>query len=181
MVKNQRSYLTRDELKSFLDYDGETGVFTWKSREPKNERTVKIWNTRFAGKLAGHLSRGYIHIRLLGLLYPAHRLAWLYVYGEHPAGIIDHISHVSTDNRIGNLRDVDAEENAHNRNMHRNCQTGVQGVRFNERYGQWTAGIWSKGRNYYLGRFRAFDDAVEARKAAELKFGYHPNHGVNPT
>jgi hypothetical protein len=28
-----------------------------------------------------------------------------------------------------------------------------------------------------LGNFDSFSDAVEARKAAEVEYGYHPNHG----
>lgn len=28
-----------------------------------------------------------------------------------------------------------------------------------------------------LGSFRSFDDAVAARRAAEVEMGFHPNHG----
>jgi hypothetical protein len=33
------------------------------------------------------------------------------------------------------------------------------------------------GKYLHLGYFDRFDDAVSARKSAEKKLGYHPNHG----
>ena len=32
-------------------------------------------------------------------------------------------------------------------------------------------------KDIYLGRFDKFEDAVAARKKAERKHGFHPNHG----
>jgi len=33
------------------------------------------------------------------------------------------------------------------------------------------------GKTIHLGRFDKFEDAVAARKAADIKYGFHPNHG----
>jgi len=49
---------------------------------------------------------GYIIIKINRKDYQAHRLAWLYEYGNFPKQTIDHINRIKTDNRICNLRDV---------------------------------------------------------------------------
>jgi hypothetical protein len=67
--------LTQERLKEVLNYDPETGIFT---------RAVKRHKYP-AGEKAGTVEfNGYIVIRISGKTYKAHRLAWLYVYGEWP-------------------------------------------------------------------------------------------------
>ncbi|EFE1615700.1 hypothetical protein CKI87_000297 [Escherichia coli] len=58
-----------------LDYNKETGIFTWKK---------KLSARGAVGKVAGTISYGYNAINIDGVRYFAHRLAWLYVYGEWP-------------------------------------------------------------------------------------------------
>ena len=36
------------------------------------------------------------------------------------------------------------------------------------------------GRMIYIGTFEQKDDAIKARKKAEQKYGFHPNHGKSP-
>jgi len=43
--------------------------------------------------------------------------------------------------------------------------------------GRWRASISVANRQRYLGTFDYLAEAVEARKAAEVKYGFHPNHG----
>ena len=64
--------LTQARLKELLDYQPDTGKFTW-----------KINRTGFAkaGSYAGaNKTGGYRQIRVDGTMYAAHRLAWLYVH-----------------------------------------------------------------------------------------------------
>ena len=42
---------------------------------------------------------------------------------------------------------------------------------------KWRAQIRVDGKRKHLGYFDTFDDAVAARKAAEIEHNYHPNHG----
>lgn len=58
---------------------------------------------------------GYQKISIDRKTYFAHRVAWLWVYGEWPNGQIDHINRNKSDNRIENLRVVSQSENAQNK------------------------------------------------------------------
>jgi len=68
-----------------------------------------------SGKAAISKSDGYIIIMVSGLSFVAHRVAWFINYGTWPTGVIDHINHDRSDNRIINLRDVSPTENARNK------------------------------------------------------------------
>ena len=88
---------------SVVDYNPSSGDFHWRWRQGR-ERTTLTWNSRFAFKKCSSInSDGYLMIMINGKAYPAHRLAWLIVYGTMPDGFIDHINRVRTDNRISNL------------------------------------------------------------------------------
>lgn len=172
----------REVLACLLDYDPETGRFIWRERTWESESQYpwanKIWNKRFAGKEAGRISEGYRHITVMGVSFPAHRLAWVFVHGAPPHGDIDHVNHNPLDNRIGNLRVVDDAENAKNKKLNKTNTSGVTGVHWDKSRGKWAAAINANGKKCLIGRFETFDDAVVARAAAAAKFGYHANHGV---
>jgi hypothetical protein len=102
--------LTQEYLHTILDYDSETGDFTWKWRED----TSDTFNGRFAYQQAGTVrwcnAIPHIVIGINRRLYYAHRLAWIYMHREEPL-YIDHINRNSVDNRIVNLRSVTQSEN----------------------------------------------------------------------
>ena len=82
-----QKHLTQDRLKELLHYDPDTGVFTWIQKPAPRGRAI-------IGSVAGGLKQhGYITIGINQREYYAHRLAWLYVYGEWPEDQIDHINH----------------------------------------------------------------------------------------
>jgi hypothetical protein len=117
--------LTQDRLKQLLQYDPETGIFT---------RIANTRRTDLLGKKAGrtHKKRGYCEINVDGRLYYAHRLAFLCMTGEMPAGEVDHINHVKNDNRWANLRSATVSENQQNRIQHQsNNKLKVMGVSTN--------------------------------------------------
>lgn len=160
---------TQEELKSLLNYDDKTGVFTWR----KSNGPVK------SGSTAGYVNeKGYILIGIKGKSYRAHRLAWLYFYGEMPSDDIDHINHDKLDNKISNLRVVSNQENHRNVKMSVANKSGYNGVSFCNNRNKWIARI-SDGTKYLnLGYFVNKMDAVAARKSKEKELGYHPNHGL---
>lgn len=141
--------LTAKALKLRLSYDPETGQFVRLSTLNARHRVGVAPGTAH--------SAGYRVIGLDGKNYKAHRLAWLYVYGEWPAGELDHINGIKTDNRISNLRIATRSENTSNRFRARaDNRLGILGVsRVGNRY-------IARFRDRYLGIFRSPEEAQQA-------------------
>lgn len=143
-----------ETLRSILDYNPETGAFTWKVRP--SART-------FAGDVAGCLDKeGYRILKYRRKIYFQHRLAWLYVHGEWPKHSIDHINGAKSDNRIANLRDVTGSQNMQNqlRPMATN-RSGFLGVRVGKRGNRFGALININGKQKRLGWFDTPEQAHE--------------------
>lgn len=162
---NAKDYpLSASVVRSLLDYDPLTGVFTWKSRPPE-----KGFHLALVGKEAGRISTtGYRTIFVRGFNWQAHRLAWLYMTGAMPLKNqdIDHRNLVRSDNRWDNLRIASAEQNAHNRRMTKRNTSGYKGVSFDSDRQLWAANIYSYGKTYFLGRFTSAKLAHDAYEAA---------------
>lgn len=154
-----RSDLTQAQLKEHLNYDSETGVFTW----------IKVNSTRMkVGDIAGTLRKGYTDIMLFGVSHRSHRLAWLYVYGEHPTKLIDHINGITTDNRISNLREVSNAENMQNmRKLKTRFRSGLVGAYKCQYSDKWFSKIVHNGVTTHLGKFDSPQDAHEAYISAK--------------
>jgi hypothetical protein len=173
---------TQHRLRELFEFDVEAGQLTWRSRPAEDFVTAaagKIWNTRYAGTVAGYIARdGYRRIRIDGEKCLAHRMIWIYANGDIPAGMqIDHINGVRDDNRIANLRTVTHAENQRNSSMRSNNTSGVMGVSWNKLISKWQARIHIDGRRKHLGQFDTLEAAVAARAEAARKFGFHPGHG----
>ena len=88
--------LTQAQLHELLNYNPDTGVFTWKKRTS---------NRAPIGSVAGTLSNGYWGITIAGMRTYAHRLAFLYMEGDYPlAQVVDHIDGDKLNNKWTNLR-----------------------------------------------------------------------------
>ena len=163
-MADYRKDVTQDQLKALLDYDPDTGAFTWRYRPDRPKR----WNTRYAGTRAGQISNGYTYIQVNGK--PAHygaRLAWLYMTGEWPPVQIDHVNGNRSDDRFANLRLATNSQNNTNRVAQRNNSTGVRGVDYPAAAALWRARLMVGGVYYDAGYFRSLDEAVAARKELE--------------
>ncbi len=157
-----RAELTAEKLRELLHYDPETGVFT---------RKVTTSSVAMKGEVAGNLaSTGYLQLMVARTMYNAHRLAWLYVYGEWPKGQIDHIDRDRVNNRISNLRDATPKQNQQNRSKDHNNTSGHVGVRRHKNRPNWYVQIRHNYELIHLGTFEKLEDAVAARKAGELKY-----------
>ena len=174
---------TAEQLRQLLRYDPETGKLFWFRRPAsmfKAHSHEVTWNKRFADKEAftSLTAEGYLQGTILGWRYNAHRVIWAMVHNEWPKSHLDHINGCRSDNRMVNLRMVSDQANARNQKRYSSNTSGVTGVQWHKAAAKWTANIRSDhGRNLYLGLFDDFNDAVSARKAAEVRLGYHPNHG----
>jgi hypothetical protein len=135
---------------------------------------ANMWNGKMAGERADKLrSDGRYRVVLIqAQQYLAHRVIWKMVYGGDP-DLIDHINGDGQDNRIENLRSVDAFANHRNRKRTASSTTRRIGVTFRKRNNKWQA----KAAGIFLGLFDTFEDAVAAREEAERQLGFHPNHG----
>lgn len=163
--------LTQARLKELFHYNPETVIFT---------RLIKTSNNAKVGEMTSlKRSHGYIVFSVDNVLYRAHRLVWLYVYGELPKEQIDHINHIRDDNRISNLRLATNRENSLNKPLTNRNKSKVFGVTWHKAANKWQVHITvdDKSNNIYLGIFSDKFEAICARKSAELKYGYHPNHG----
>lgn len=151
-------------LRVALAYEPATGVFTW--RVPSASR-LKV------GDVAGCRMNGYLRIKHLGTRYLAHRLAWVYMTGELPRGVIDHRNGNPFDNSFANLRDVTPSENRQNQRKARSdSSTGLQGVvRRGERF---AAVVRIDGKRKRFGAFGTPQEAhaayVTAKRAAHPAF-----------
>lgn len=155
-------------LQAALDYNPETGVFTWKGGR-LNTAGRRI--TRFVGAVAGFRRKdGYIEIGC-GTLghFLAHRLAWIYMHGAPPKSLIDHKNQNRSDNRIENLRAADRSENARNSRCSSNNTSGHKGVSWIGRRNKWRVQLVLNKRMAFSGNFDRLEDAVEAIKAAREK------------
>ncbi|WP_082456457.1 HNH endonuclease signature motif containing protein [Novosphingobium sp. Leaf2] len=166
-------------LRQRLSYNPVTGDMVWREAYPsdfKQDWVCRDWNRRWAGGKAGSDNgRGYLVLGIAGFNLRVHRVAWAMYTGSWPEHSIDHINGNKNDNRISNLRDVPHEMNTRNSPISRRNTTGRVGVQ--QLRDAWRVEIGSGTNKIYLGKFTTFADAVTARRTAEEKLGYHPNHG----
>ncbi len=152
--------LTAERLRELLDYNPETGVFTWRA----------TGTGRRPNGTAGSVNSkdGYVYMRIDGATHLGHRLAWFYQNGHWPRYFIDHIDGDRANNRICNLRDVSKAGNNQNiRSPRINNQSGFLGVI--KKRGKWDAQITICKRPTYIGTFDTAELAHEAYKAAKRK------------
>lgn len=144
--------LTYERLRELLSYDPETGVFT----------RLKSGGGMAVGSVSGHKEhRGYTRINIDRKLYRAHRLAWLYMTGAMPDGVIDHIDGDAANDRFINLRCVSQATNTQNiKRAPKHNAVGLLGAQQNHKGFQ--ARITVHGVRHNLGTFTAPQDAHAA-------------------
>ncbi len=160
--------ITQSELKKVLDYDPVTGDFT---RMVANSNRIKV------GDIAGFVNKGgYKQLMINKKTYYAHRLAWLYIYGEFPQNHIDHINGNKKDNRIANLRECTNIENHQNMASRKNSTSKYLGVCWSNYHNKWFAQISFNYQKKYLGLFENEEEAFAAYLKAKKEL-----HTFNPT
>ena len=162
--------LTYDYANYLFKYDPETGNLY---------RRVK-GTEEFRSKPAGTKTKtGYIQIYVDGKLYLAHRIIMLLVNKSLSDDCqVDHIDHNRLNNKLNNLRVVSQSGNMRNSGRRSDNSTGVTGVVYHKPARKYMANIFIGGKRMYLGLFNTLEEATDARARANLKYGYHENHGI---
>lgn len=187
-LEQRRDSMTFEQISKLLRYDSGNGRLFWLPRTPDQfagtegrtaEHACANWNSKFSGKEAFTATNGHGYRRgtIFNRRYQAHRIVWLLHYGKWPAADIDHINGDRADNRLINLRSVSRAENAKNQRARITNTSGVLGVSWDKQTGKWRVSIQIEGQTRKIGRFPDIESAAAARKAADLRFGFHPNHG----
>lgn len=173
--------LTQEIVRDLLDYNPETGELSHRIR-PRNwfssDRSCNTWNARYAGEkaLSSLNTNGYLHGPLLGRMYRAHRIIFLWMTGDWPEEI-DHVNHNRTDNRWINISNKNHVENSKNQSLSKGNTSGHIGISWNEYRQKWRARAKVNYRDIFIGYFEDFKNAVAAREEFETRYEFHPNHG----
>jgi HNH endonuclease len=149
-----------DEIRQLISYNPETGVFTW--IRPKRKPFL-------VGTRADHTltTNGYLIVKVNGQLRSASRLAWWFVHGSIPEGmIIDHINNDKTDNRILNLRLVTPRQNL-SRGRYKIGRSGHNNVDYFRPGNLWR--VRFSRVNPICKYFKNKEDAVRASLEIDLK------------
>jgi hypothetical protein len=161
-------------LKSLFVYDPETGIFT---------HTAKKTSSRRAGKVAGSFSptigRWMLSVgarRNKCCLFQASRAAWVYMTGENPIAIVEHIDGDCLNNRWANLRLATQSQNCANKGVRSDSTLGVKGVVPHRRKDGSILGYEVRtvreGKNFYGGYFSDVEKAQEVYQSlVEREFG----------
>lgn len=140
--------ITQSELKERLHYAPETGVFTW--IKPASNR-VAVGSVASAWR-ATRKGEKRLSINVNGRRYEASRLVWLYVYGEFPDTLVDHVDTDPGNNKVDNLRKATNQENLFNQGPFRNNTSGFKGVSWDKDREKWLAKAILAGKQRFLGR-----------------------------
>lgn len=149
--------VSQDELKSFLHYSPQTGVFTYTKGFRKG--LVAGWTN----------NEGYLNIKYKQKIYKLHRLAYVYL-GQDLPNEIDHIDRDKTNNAWVNLRPCSKSENGYNCSIKKSNTSGFVGVSLHKLTGKWQANIREGGRRLYLGLYENVLDAARAYTDAQDKY-----------
>lgn len=146
--------LTLTRLRELLKYEPTTGLFRWR---------LGGRGTGGGGSVAGTTTGDYAVICVDGLHYRANRLAWFYMTGEWPSGVVDHIDTNPRNDRWLNLRDVTHQVNLQNmRDPGVRNKSGFLGVSWHQHTGRWRASISLNNKAKHLGLFSTAPEAASA-------------------
>jgi len=168
-------------LRECFEYNKETGEIFWKARPESHFVSISAcrrFNTLTAlTQVAKPTQAKYATVVVSKRQYKLHRLIYKLVTGDE-AEVIDHENGDRWDNRWGNLRSVTGKENNQNKAVGYHNTSGILGVRPSTYTPErWVAEIKSEGKQYRLGTFKDKFEAICRRKSAEVKYGFHVNHG----
>lgn len=154
---------TLDYLRTRIAVDLATGAVTWIDATEHHKR--------LNGALAGSIRRpskgrkGYVYIKVNTAALKRSHIVYLFGHGHWPKNQVDHINGDSTDDRLANLRDVTATQNAWNHKGRAKKSALPMGVRALPS-GRFQARIACNKQKFLFG---PFDTATEAQAVYQQK------------
>lgn len=130
---------------------------------------ISVEDYKMVAEYVWHIDKnGYVITKRNGRVIKLHRLICGIV--DTPEFEVDHLYHDLTDNRREKLKVVTRSENCMNRRIGKGNTSGSVGVYWSKPAQKWCAQISVDGVRKYLGSYKNYEDAVNARKNAEIEY-----------
>ena len=164
------THITQERLKELFHYDPLTGLFTNLTTRGRclPGTVISIATNKTTNK--------YPRMTIDYKSYFQHRIIFLYMTGSMP-NQVDHIDHDTSNNKWSNLRNTTHSVNNKNATKNHRNNSGVMGVRWRKKDFIWESRIGFNRKLIHLGTTDDYFEAVCRRKSAEVKHGFHKNHG----
>lgn len=158
-MRETRCDLTAETVRAKFFYDPDLGELY---RRLSRGKLKKVYPTA-PGK---GRKRKYHQVGIGRGLYLVHRVIWLYMIGDWPVNLIDHVDCDPSNNRWENLREATASQNGGNQRLRKGTLHGLKGIALIK--GRWVARI----KDRHIGCYDTKEEAHAAYvKAAELHYG----------
>lgn len=167
LMRENLTKRNKDGHENTYDLSGEYGIgYTAKGEEfwfdIEDYDKIKDYTWHYSKEGYVNTVKGYrLHRLVLGI--------------EDPKIHVDHKTHPpktnhKVDNRKSNLRIVNQSQNTINSSLRFDNTSGYTGVYYHKKYNKWVAKISINKKAVELGYFTNKEDAIEARKDAEIKY-----------
>lgn len=162
---------TRFDPNEIVEYDDYAEIVLYdKNCEEVNRALIDLDDVDKVNQYKWYMSHGYVRSATANTFL--HRL----VMNCPEEMVIDHINHNPLDNRKSNLRICTKQQNNMNKKFMSNNTSGCMGVYWTNREKRWISKICYKGEEICLGYYKTKEEAIEARKQAEIDlFGEYRN------
>ncbi len=152
----ERNERTPNKIIKYKDY---AEVLLYNSKQEEVARVkIDLSDIEKISKIKWGLDNGYARSHVNRQLMHRFITNAEYLY------VVDHINHNTLDNRKSNLRIVDEFINQ----IHK--RTRKRGIRKTRNGKKYQARIRCKNKEYHLGHFDTYEEAIDARKQAEIQY-----------
>jgi HNH endonuclease/AP2 domain len=158
--------LTQEQAKELFSYNPEEGILRWRKWAGGCCRKDLIagYRKQTKGKPT------YWVVMLKNKNHKVHQIIWVYMTGKWPDKFIDHEDLDGTNNKWSNLRLASNGQNMMNGSLRSDNTTGVKGISWDQRRGNFRARLVVDGIEKYLGSFDDVEEAAKVRAEAAKKY-----------
>lgn len=141
---------------------------------PIQNRWGEVISSFLISKCDAHLLKYTWRLRKRGYVYRKENRKDIWLHNEimcPPEGyVVDHINGDKLNNTRENLRVCTQLDNMKNLKIYTSNTSGVKGVNWRKDIQRWRAYINVEGKCISLGTYKDKEDAIKARKEAEVKY-----------